>query len=152
MIVIDDCCLRTNVCDAYSCKSYCAYQIQYIACSRWWLAELQRSSLNIHFIIWHDCHRCRRCSHIRFTVFVFPYLVEWLIRTSSFLFVLYRRCFSLIIPKTNKRLLFASQDGEFLDKNVDWIYEWSSRPDQAPPKYDPSNLALNCINWEAFVT
>lgn len=22
-----------------------------------------------------------------------------------------------------------------MDKNTDWIYEWSSRPDQAPPKY-----------------
>ncbi|KAG5332772.1 BNIP3 protein, partial [Acromyrmex heyeri] len=25
-------------------------------------------------------------------------------------------------------------EGELLEKNTDWIYEWSSRPDQAPPK------------------
>ncbi|XP_015594823.1 BCL2/adenovirus E1B 19 kDa protein-interacting protein 3 isoform X2 [Cephus cinctus] len=27
-----------------------------------------------------------------------------------------------------------NKDGELLEKNGDWIYEWSSRPDQAPPK------------------
>lgn len=31
---------------------------------------------------------------------------------------------------------FALQEGELLEKNTDWIYEWSSRPDQAPPKYE----------------
>ncbi|XP_046488757.1 BCL2/adenovirus E1B 19 kDa protein-interacting protein 3 isoform X3 [Neodiprion pinetum] len=28
----------------------------------------------------------------------------------------------------------CNKDGELVDKNTDWIYEWSSRPDQAPPK------------------
>ncbi|KAK2584391.1 hypothetical protein KPH14_006775 [Odynerus spinipes] len=28
----------------------------------------------------------------------------------------------------------CNKEGELLDKNTDWIYEWSSRPDQAPPK------------------
>ncbi|XP_029176167.1 BCL2/adenovirus E1B 19 kDa protein-interacting protein 3-like isoform X2 [Nylanderia fulva] len=27
-----------------------------------------------------------------------------------------------------------NKEGELLEKNTDWIYEWSSRPDQAPPK------------------
>ncbi|XP_012062201.1 PREDICTED: BCL2/adenovirus E1B 19 kDa protein-interacting protein 3-like, partial [Atta cephalotes] len=31
-------------------------------------------------------------------------------------------------------LCSTSQEGELLEKNTDWIYEWSSRPDQAPPK------------------
>ncbi|XP_043505465.1 BCL2/adenovirus E1B 19 kDa protein-interacting protein 3 [Polistes fuscatus] len=29
---------------------------------------------------------------------------------------------------------YSNKEGEILDKNMDWIYEWSSRPDQAPPK------------------
>ncbi|RLU18301.1 hypothetical protein DMN91_008657 [Ooceraea biroi] len=29
----------------------------------------------------------------------------------------------------------CNKEGELLDKNMDWIYAWSSRPDQAPPKY-----------------
>ncbi|XP_043788684.1 BCL2/adenovirus E1B 19 kDa protein-interacting protein 3 isoform X1 [Apis laboriosa] len=28
----------------------------------------------------------------------------------------------------------CNKESEFLEKNTDWIYEWSSRPDQAPPK------------------
>ncbi|XP_043680023.1 BCL2/adenovirus E1B 19 kDa protein-interacting protein 3 [Vespula pensylvanica] len=28
----------------------------------------------------------------------------------------------------------CNKEGEILDKSMDWIYEWSSRPDQAPPK------------------
>ncbi|KYN10431.1 BCL2/adenovirus E1B 19 kDa protein-interacting protein 3, partial [Trachymyrmex cornetzi] len=28
----------------------------------------------------------------------------------------------------------CNKEGELLEKNTDWIYEWSSRPDQAPPK------------------
>lgn len=37
-------------------------------------------------------------------------------------------------------LFLYPQESEFLEKNTDWIYEWSSRPDQAPPKYE--NLIL----------
>ena len=37
-------------------------------------------------------------------------------------------------------LFLHPQESEFLEKNTDWIYEWSSRPDQAPPKYE--NLIL----------
>ncbi|KAF3424079.1 hypothetical protein E2986_07026 [Frieseomelitta varia] len=29
---------------------------------------------------------------------------------------------------------FSAQETELLEKNTDWIYEWSSRPDQMPPK------------------
>ncbi|XP_029671450.1 uncharacterized protein LOC115240445 isoform X2 [Formica exsecta] len=32
----------------------------------------------------------------------------------------------------SRRRIFS--EGELLEKNTDWIYEWSSRPDQAPPK------------------
>lgn len=28
----------------------------------------------------------------------------------------------------------TNKEPDLLDKNTDWIYEWSSRPDQAPPK------------------
>lgn len=48
------------------------------------------------------------------------------------------------LRRLTKRIsVFASQEGELLEKNTDWIYEWSSRPDQAPPKYEILDLTVN---------
>jgi hypothetical protein len=39
------------------------------------------------------------------------------------------------VPKTNINL-YLLQEGDFMnvDRSTDWIWDWSSRPDQAPPK------------------
>lgn len=97
------------------------------------LAERQRSSLNIHFF--HDAIA------IEYSTQLISSDVSGMIDSKS------------VLPRGNdNREIFhfldkfrsVSQEGELLEKNTDWIYEWSSRPDQVPPKYDKIlDLMLN---------
>ncbi|PBC33620.1 BCL2/adenovirus E1B 19 kDa protein-interacting protein 3 isoform X1 [Apis cerana] len=42
----------------------------------------------------------------------------------------------------------CNKESEFLEKNTDWIYEWSSRPDQAPPKYENLLFLIPQSDWK----